>query len=626
MRSLIHRHRRPAHYRSAYRPTLDTLEERLVPTSVRFAVIGDYGNASQLEQDVANLVHSWNPNFIITTGDNNYAFGSAETIDANIGQYYHDFIAPYHGQYGTGSDVNRFFPSLGNHDWYSEVDTTTGSPRAWQDYFTGLPGNGRYYDFVRGPVHFFALDSTDPADPDQAPPHREPDGSTADSIQGQWLRSRLAAATEPWKVVYFHHAPFSSGTEGSVPDMQWPFQAWGATSVLAGHNHDYERILRDGIPYFVNGLGGNYYISQFDRDPVPGTAVRYNADYGAMLVDADETRMTFQFITRTGQVIDTYTQFATSTRQQNTINFNNYALQSYGGAGQDIAGAAAIEDSGATLHLSGNTWKKITLPYTVTPDTVLEFDFKSPAQGEVQGIGLDDDDNPFNNPPRTFALYGTQPWGLSAFHDYAGSAPDWKHYIIPVGQYYTGAMNYLTFTMDQDVDNPTGEAFFRNIRLYEAPHTGPINFNNYALQSYGGAGQDIAGAAAIEDSGATLHLSGNTWKKITLPYTVTPDTVLEFDFKSPAQGEVQGIGLDDDDNPFNNPPRTFALYGTQPWGLSAFHDYAGSAPDWKHYIIPVGQYYTGAMNYLTFTMDQDVDNPTGEAFFRNIRLARLRSS
>ena len=60
--------------------------------SVRFAVIGDYGGATQAELDVANMVHRWNPAFIITVGDNNYEYGEASTIDQNIGQYYHDYI------------------------------------------------------------------------------------------------------------------------------------------------------------------------------------------------------------------------------------------------------------------------------------------------------------------------------------------------------------------------------------------------------------------------------------------------------------------------------------------------------------------------------------------------------
>ena len=60
--------------------------------AVRFAVIGDYGGHGQAERDVANLVMSWCPDLIITTGDNNYSNGAARTIDLNIGQFYSPFI------------------------------------------------------------------------------------------------------------------------------------------------------------------------------------------------------------------------------------------------------------------------------------------------------------------------------------------------------------------------------------------------------------------------------------------------------------------------------------------------------------------------------------------------------
>lgn len=177
----------------------------------RFAVIGDYGIDSEEEAKVARLVSNWNPDFVITTGDNNYPVGAAETIDANIGKYYWRFIGNYRGAYGQGSATNRFWPSPGNHDW----DTGTLAP--YLNYFT-LPGNGRYYDTVVGPVHLFALDS----DP------REPDGTTADSIQGRWLKAALASSTSCHDIVYFHHPAYSSGPHGSSFDMRWPFEAWGA--------------------------------------------------------------------------------------------------------------------------------------------------------------------------------------------------------------------------------------------------------------------------------------------------------------------------------------------------------------------------------------------------------------
>ncbi len=257
-------------------------------SSNRFVVIGDYGQAGDAERDVADLVKSWNPEIIVTTGDNNYNDGSADTIDENIGKYYSDFIYPYYGSYGDGAQENRFFPSLGNHDW------NTPGAQPYLDYFT-LPGNERYYDFTWGPVHFFIIDSD----------NDEPDGNEWNSDQGVWLQSRIADSISPWKVVVMHHPPYSSGHHGSQSDQQWPYGDWGADAVLAGHDHTYERISPpDDILYFVNGLGGKSKYNFLDI--VEGSQVRYNEDYGAMLVDVSLGKLRFQFINRQEEMIDDF--------------------------------------------------------------------------------------------------------------------------------------------------------------------------------------------------------------------------------------------------------------------------------------------------------------------------------
>jgi hypothetical protein len=252
--------------------------------TTRLAVIGDYGYAGPDAARVAALVRSRSPEFVITTGDNNYAYGEASTIDANIGQYYSAFICPYVGGYGKGGSENRFFPSLGNHDWY-----TRSLP--YLSYFE-LPGNERYYDFVWGNVHLFAIDSD---------PH-EPDGITADSSQARWLKSRLAASTTRWQIVYFHHPPFSSGSHGSSPELRWPFAQWGADLVLAGHDHHYERLELGGVTYIVNGLGGRsiYRVGE----PIPGSVVRYAGGYGAQFIEASPTRLVSRFYNVDSKLID----------------------------------------------------------------------------------------------------------------------------------------------------------------------------------------------------------------------------------------------------------------------------------------------------------------------------------
>lgn len=263
------------------------------PLLFRFAIIGDYGWAGPPEADVAALVQSWNPDFLVTTGDNNYFFGEAATIDQNVGQYYHDFIFPYLGGYGAGADINRFFPAPGNHDWLSPTGL-----HPYLDYFT-LPGNERYYDFEwgGGRVHFFIVDSDD----------HEPDGITSTSIQAAWLKGQLDLSTAAWNVILMHHAPYSSASvHGSTPALQWPYGEWGADVVLAGHDHDYERLEVNGLPYFVNGLGGMPTIYEFADPPLPESQIRYNGDWGAQLVEVYSNVMVLTFITRAEQVIDVY--------------------------------------------------------------------------------------------------------------------------------------------------------------------------------------------------------------------------------------------------------------------------------------------------------------------------------
>jgi len=258
------------------------------PTT-RFVIIGDYGLSGPNEANVAALVAKLKPDFVITTGDNNYPFGEAETIDENIGQYFHSFIAPYRGKFGAGAKENQFFPSLGNHDWLSP------GAQPYLDYFS-LPNNERYYQVVRGDVQLFALDSD----------FAEPDGNTADSKQAQWLRAELGAAVAPWRVVFFHHPPYSSSAvHGSTVGMRWPFAEWGASIAYAGHDHTYERLSVDGFPYIVNGVGGNDTLYAL-ADPIPGSLVRHADVHGLVLVTATATEFVSRFLDERGEELDVF--------------------------------------------------------------------------------------------------------------------------------------------------------------------------------------------------------------------------------------------------------------------------------------------------------------------------------
>jgi hypothetical protein len=66
-----------------FRFGIEPLEYRVLLANASFAVVGDFGNAGSAEQDVSNLVKSWNSEFVLTTGDNKVA-GAVQRVVVGI--------------------------------------------------------------------------------------------------------------------------------------------------------------------------------------------------------------------------------------------------------------------------------------------------------------------------------------------------------------------------------------------------------------------------------------------------------------------------------------------------------------------------------------------------------------
>src|SRR5262249_45007735 len=149
-------------------------------------------------------------------------------------------------------------------------------------------GGHHYYQFSRGPVRFFALDSN--------PTNSAWQGAERDSDQFTWWRDASRAAPERWKLVFFHHAPYDSGTKHrtEIHMRQWALEQSGVTAVLSGHEHVYERLSIKNVPFFINGIGGAKLFG-FGQ-PQDGSQCRYpspsaspkHALFGAMFVEASE--------------------------------------------------------------------------------------------------------------------------------------------------------------------------------------------------------------------------------------------------------------------------------------------------------------------------------------------------
>lgn len=148
-----------------------------------------------------------------------------------------------------------------------------------------------------------------------------------------------------------------------------------------------------------------------------------------------------------------------------------------------------------------------------------------------------------------------------------------------------------------------------------------IDFDSQNLVTY--SNQGGSGTVTSEDSGSTLHIDGNNWVRTEDTYTVTADTVIEFDFMSSVEGEIHGIGFDED-NTLTNGQRIFQVFGSQTWSGAIQVDpqyTSGDLGTWVHYSILIGQYYTGSNMHLVFVNDHDAPSADGNSWFRNVTIS-----
>ena len=243
--------------------------------SVRFAVIGDTGTASKQQHDVANVMANYQRAFpfdtVLMMGDNLYGSETPADYKSKFQDVYQALL----------DNKVKFYASLGNHDQPNE---------RFYEYFNM---NGKeYYRFTKGNVAFYALNS-----------------NYMDKAQLKWLEDELAKDTSDWKICFFHHPPYSSGSKhGSDKQLREVveplFVKYGVNVVLTGHDHFYERIKpQKGIYYFVSGAGGKLREGNVKTGSAL-TEKAFDSDLSFMLVEVVKDALHFQVISRTGETVD----------------------------------------------------------------------------------------------------------------------------------------------------------------------------------------------------------------------------------------------------------------------------------------------------------------------------------
>jgi len=250
--------------------------------------MGDFGigvkrdSPTRRQQKVANAlrktIDSADVRFILTTGDNIYAGVRLLGIPiGGTGDEDDDWFFTYFQPYRYVINRVPVFPSIGNHDadeteerddraqvednFYLRERLTGGEEAAGRASFCP----GLFYRFRYGAnIEFVCLDTSKEGffrghRLYEYPKHWEFVETAFPNDQGASL----------WRIPFCHHPPYCAGPQhGNTKGMQRLiplFERSGVKVLFAGHEHNFQHSLANGIHYFITGAAGKLRRSAPDR-------------------------------------------------------------------------------------------------------------------------------------------------------------------------------------------------------------------------------------------------------------------------------------------------------------------------------------------------------------------------
>ena len=340
---------------------------------IRIAAFGDCGRNDNTYQSSTltsylNYTSSARAEALFLLGDNAYDNGTDAEFQTQYFNIYSSNILRNH----------QLFPSPGNHEYANTAARQVDHNIPYNSIFSipsaaqsgGIAsGTESYYSWNWGNVHFLSLDSYG----------LENSGTTrlydTTGAQVVWLKQDLAANNRPWVIAYWHHPPYSMGSNNSDTNTDLIklrqnliriLERMGVDLIVCGHSHDYERsyLLKgyygneasfttgayalsnssakyDGstnsCPYTtVSGPGhGTVYVVAGSSGASGGVQTGYphNAlpfavnDGGMLLLEIEDNRLDAKFIRRTGVVWDNFTVMKNVNKTTNIISTPGATVQ-----------------------------------------------------------------------------------------------------------------------------------------------------------------------------------------------------------------------------------------------------------------------------------------------------------
>lgn len=161
---------------------------------------------------------------------------------------------------------SAIFPVIGNHE-YHDPNGETNPPTAANQYHWAydMPLT---YSFDCANVRFVILNSPDPTN--AASGSDDPPTSTALAKgQAPWLKEQLNNTLAGTFTIH-HHPIWADGRTNINSHLEsWEilYHTYNISANFAGHVHNYQRFLVEGIPYFIGGIGGGRCADITGPDP-----------------------------------------------------------------------------------------------------------------------------------------------------------------------------------------------------------------------------------------------------------------------------------------------------------------------------------------------------------------------
>lgn len=255
----------------------------------KFLFIGDDGTVNANRTAVHNAMKAERDvTAVIGAGDHIYESGTQAELDV--------VLEPYWGLY---REFGRFYAVPGNHD----LDTDAGAP--FFQFVRQTPTRYSVVSFEHTDVFLFDTGLTTAGA--QVNPDNSDGPTLATSTQAEWLVNALRSSTKRNKIVVWHHPAYTSSSNygpgnADMQAVQRRAIDAGATAIINGHAHLYERIVSE-IPQFIVGTGGRTPHSIGTRASGSQQAL---STYGYLRVVCSPVRAVFEFVSADGIVLDKF--------------------------------------------------------------------------------------------------------------------------------------------------------------------------------------------------------------------------------------------------------------------------------------------------------------------------------